>query len=282
MSEWEAPAKLNLDLRLQRLDSRGMHPLRSLVQTIEWCDLLAVEVGDEDQLHLTGPCAESDIPDGGDNLVWKAVQALQLSSRPRLDVVLDKQVASAAGLGGGSSDAAAMLLAMSDLLRLGDDAVRLAAEQVGADVPYFLTGGTAVVEGYGEKISSAPPIGGLAFAVAVPRFELSTPEVYRRWDELDGPVGAEVATAAVPPALRSEGPFRNDLTAAAVSIRPELADWMSDLAERWGRAVMMSGSGPACFAYFLDEDEATHALTAVGENRAKTAALSRPRGAALR
>lgn len=282
MTQWEAPAKLNLDLRLRQRDSKGMHPLRSVVQTVEWCDLLTVEAGDEDVLHLTGPGAESDIPDGGDNLVWKAVQALQLASRPRLYVVLDKWVAAAAGLGGGSSDAAAMLLALADLLHLGDDTVRAAAEQVGADVPYFLTGGTAVVEGYGEVISPAPPITGLAFAVAVPPFELSTPEVYRRWDDLDGPVGSEVPVAAVPPALRPEGPFRNDLTAAAISIRPELADWMADLGERWGRAVMMSGSGPACFAYFLDEDEATGALAAVGEHRAKASASPRPRRVAPR
>lgn len=282
MADWEAPAKINLDLRVRAADSTGRHPVRSLVQTVEWFDVLEVEPGDEDHLEIAGPAADAGIPDGGENLVWKAVEALELDSRPPLFVRLDKQVAVAAGLGGGSADAAAMLEAVADLLGLPEEAVAGAASRVGADVPLFLTGGTVVLEGYGERVTPVAALTGFAVAIAVPPFEIATADVYRRWDRLDRPLGAETTSASLPPTLRSEGPFRNDLTPAALAVRPELADWMSELSQRWGRTVMMSGSGPACFAYFLDEDEAHSAAGEVGEHRAAVAASLRPRGVSPR
>jgi 4-diphosphocytidyl-2-C-methyl-D-erythritol kinase len=282
MADWEAPAKINLDLRLRAADSTGRHPLRSLVQTVEWFDVLEVEPGDEDYLEIAGPAADAGIPDGGENLVWKAVEALELDSRPPLFVRLDKQIAAAAGLGGGSSDAAAMLEAVADLLGLPKEAVAGAASRVGADVPLFLTGGTVVLEGYGERVTPVAALAGFAVAIAVPPFEIATADVYQRWDLLDRPLGAEMPSAVLPPTLRPEGPFRNDLTPAALAVRPELADWMSELSQRWGRTVMMSGSGPACFAYFLDEDEAHSAVGEVGEHRAAVAASLRPRGVSPR
>ena len=278
VAEWEAPAKLNLDLRLRPADARGKHPLRSLVQTIEWVDVLRLEVGDEDQLDISG--AAEGIPEGGENLVWKAVTALGLDSRPPLFIALRKEIAAAAGLGGGSSNAAAMLMAVADLLGVSGDRVEEAARDVGADVPLFLGGGTAVIEGYGERVTPVAALTGFAVAVVVPPFELATTEVYSRWDVLDAPVGAEVPTASLPPTLRPAGPMSNDLTPAAVSLLPELADWMVDLSRRWERGIMMSGSGPACFAYFLDEDEAESALGGLAEHRAAKAAALRPRGIA--
>lgn len=276
MSEWEAPAKVNLDLRVAAADATGRHPLHSLVQTIEWCDLLVMQIGDEDHLELAG--AFTELPDGGDNLVWKAVEALDLTHRPPLHFRLDKHIAAAAGLGGGSADAAAALRAVAAELSIDDEVVRRAATGVGADVPLFLQGGTLVVEGYGERITPLAGLAGFSLGVAVPPFELPTAEVFARWDALDRPVGDETESGALPPSLRSEGPFRNDLAPAALSLRPELGDWMADLSSRWERAVMMSGSGPACFAYFIDEDEAAAAVGATGENRAAVAAPLRPWG----
>lgn len=277
MPEWKAPAKLNLDLRVGRPDARGMHPLHSLVQEVDWCDLLTVEEGDEDRLEVTG----ADLPEGGDNLVWKAVEALRLSTRPPLWIRLDKRIAVAAGLGGGSADAAATLRAVADLLRLDDEAVRAVAARVGADVPFFLVGGTARMEGYGEALTPLRPREGFCFGVAVPPFELSTSRVYRRWDELEGPAGEEIPARHLPPDLRDLGEVGNDLTPAALDLLPELGDWMEELADIWDRPVFMTGSGPACFAYFLDEDEATSALGAVGDHRAGRAAMPR-RGGVVR
>ncbi|MFP3913397.1 MAG: 4-(cytidine 5'-diphospho)-2-C-methyl-D-erythritol kinase [Actinomycetota bacterium] len=119
MGEWEAPAKLNLDLRVAERDSRGKHPLRSVVQAIEWCDVVMIEEGDEDELEVEG----AELPEGGENLVWKAVQALELAYRPPLRIRLDKRIPVAAGLGGGSSDAAAALKAVAELTRLPAETV---------------------------------------------------------------------------------------------------------------------------------------------------------------
>jgi 4-diphosphocytidyl-2-C-methyl-D-erythritol kinase len=279
MSDWEAPAKLNFDLRVAPPDRNGMHPLRSLIQTIEWFDLLTIEVGDEDALHIRG----ADLPDDRENLVWKAADGLGVDNRPPLDVVLEKRIPEAAGLGGGSSDAAAILQAVGrDLLGLPEARVQQVAASVGADVAYFLSGGTAWMEGYGEKVTRLAQVSDFAVAVAVPEFDLATPEVYRRWDELEGPTGPVVEGRDLPPSLRRFGDLRNDLTPAAIDLRPELADWISDLAGRWERPVLMSGSGPSCFAFFLDLGEAGEAAATVAGTRATMAAELRPRGVAPR
>lgn len=276
MSDWQAPAKLNLDLRLDGPDPNGMHPLRSVVQTIDWCDTLAVAEGDEDHLVVEG----ADLDTGRSNLVWRAVDALAWESRPALDLKLTKRVAAAAGLGGGSSDAAALLAALGELGGFPRSRLQTAATGVGSDVAYFLTGGTALMEGYGSEVTPLEPLAGFAVAVVVPPFELSTPEVYRRWDELEGPRGAAVDERFLPPGVRGLLDGGNDLTPAAVSLRPDLGDWLADLAGRWGRPVVMSGSGPSCFAYFLDLDEARGAADDVQGARASVAAQLRGEGVA--
>lgn len=274
MPEWEAPAKVNLDLRVGAIDRNGLHPLRSIVQTVDWLDLLTIEVGDDDILRVEG----ADLPTDGDNLVWKAVSALNPPHRPPLDIQLRKSIPIAAGLGGGSSDAAAVLAAMGDLFAI-DEAARFdAATRVGADVPFLLRGGTALMEGHGERISILDALSGFALGLAVPPFPLATADVYARWDDLERPVGPVIGGAELPPGLRTQDELRNDLTPAAVSLRPELADWITDLAGRWSRPVLMSGSGPACFAFFVDADEAAGAVEAVGEHRGVQAAALRPRG----
>jgi 4-diphosphocytidyl-2-C-methyl-D-erythritol kinase len=278
MVDWIAPAKINLSLEVRPPDQSGYHPIRSLVQSIEWCDLIRIEVGDEDRLVVTG----ADLPDGGDNLVWKAVDRLVGKDRPPLDFLLEKRVAVGAGLGGGSSDAAAALTGVAGLLRIPDDRVAAAAAEVGADVSFFLRGGTAVIEGYGERVSDLPGLRGFAVAVVVPPFELSTPEVYRRWDDLGYPVGRRIQDSDLPPALRGGPDLRNDLTPAALSLRPDLGDWLADLTARWGMVIAMSGSGPSLFGLFPNLDEAESAVGGLPTTaRASAAAALRPSGVAI-
>lgn len=273
-SVWEAPAKLNFSLEVRPPDRTGYHPLRSLCQTIEWVDLLTVSTGDDEVLTVS----DGSLPDDEDNLVWRAVRALVgRPDRPRLMMRLDKSIPAAAGLGGGSSDAAAALRAAAVVFGRSDEQVRDTAPRVGADVPFFLDGGTRWMEGYGEILTEAEPMGGFSVAVAVPRVEISTPEAFRAWDDLEGPVGDVLPARALPPALRHLE-LRNDLTPAAVSLEPELGDWAVDLARRWGRAVAMTGSGSAHFAFFADQDEANAAVGEVSDVRAVFAANLRGRG----
>lgn len=274
--EYFAPAKINLSLRVRPPDRTGYHPLRSLTQTLEHGDTLTADVVDEDRLSIEG----ADLPDDGSNLVWKALDLLG-TARPRLDLRLTKRTPVAAGMGGGSSDAAAALRLGQALLRLKDDVVLRVAPEVGADVTYFLTGGTAWMEGFGEIITPLEPVSGFALAVAVPDFELATPRVYRRWDEMGFPDGQRFPQRALPPALRTMGDFGNDLTPAALDLEPQLGDWMVDLAERWERPVALSGSGPSVFGYFADLEEAVAAAReAPPDARARIAAAPRDHGVA--
>jgi 4-diphosphocytidyl-2-C-methyl-D-erythritol kinase len=280
VSAWEAPAKLNLSLEIRARDESGLHALRSIAQTISWLDLLEVEESGDDSLVVEG----FPVPEGGDNLVWKAVEAAASAAerpRPQLDIRLTKRIAVAAGLGGGSSDAAAALLAMQEMLRLDRDRILAVAPMVGSDVPFLITGGLATVEGHGEAINPLPPISGFAVAVAVPFLELSTVDVYRAWDDLGEPQGRPIEARRLPPALRAFAPLRNDLTPAVMHLAPSLGDLVVDLARAWETPVSMTGSGPALFAYFGSAEEASSAVAAIPwKARAAVGCELRPHGPA--
>ncbi len=263
---WSAPAKVNLSVRVARPRSDGYHPLDSLVQAIDWTDDLAFSYAEEDCLDISG----ADLPDDGDNLVWKAVEALAIAGRPPLRIDLTKRIPAGAGLGGGSSDAACVISALGDRHRIGSDGRRKAAGAVGADVTFFLTGGTARMEGIGDRVTQLDGLSDFVLVVVVPTYRLSTPSVYRAWDRLDYPAADPISPRRLPPSLRAFE-IVNDLTSAAIDLEPQLGDLMSELSDRWERPVMMSGSGSAVFGCFADLDEATDAAgaaTDVGVSRA--------------
>lgn len=275
-----APAKLNLSLQVRSRDSSGMHPIRSLQQSIGWCDILTMEESEADLLTIHG---SDDLPLGEENLVWKAVEALRgrTGVRRAAEFVLWKRIPAAAGLAGGSSDAAAALLLYGGLAGMAAEELAGPAASVGADAPFCLHGGRRWVEGYGERVG--PLIGegeGFWAAAAVPPFPLETARVYEEWDRMGEPQGPRTAGSALPPELRPHGPLFNDLYPAAVGCEPELDDWRAELEDRWGRPVLMSGSGPALFGFFSDRAEAQEALVlAPPEARSAFAAPASDRGA---
>lgn len=272
MKGYEAPGKLNLSLLVGPPQDEGYHPLESLVQTIEWCDLLEVEPRDDVGLDLEVDGADLD---GEQNLVASAFNEAGID---RLSIRLDKRLPVAAGLGGGSSDAAAALLAASDL-RADVKPMEL-APRIGADVALFLSGGTQMMRGFGEQLESLQPLSGFAVAVVVPDYSLSSTAVYERWDRMEGPVGQAIPDRALPPVLRGRIPIRNDLEPAAIDIRPELGDFMGDVRALWGGPVMLTGSGPACFGLFGDVSEATGAAMSVPGTRAAVGVELRDHGVA--
>ena len=258
MSVWLAPAKVNLTLMVGSRSASGLHPVRSLIQTIDWCDRLTVVEGEEDRLEIEG----ADLPDRGDNLVWKAVSALEKEAgvkRPPLRITLKTRLPVGAGLGGGSADAAAALIALGDLLGVSSEKLRMAAASIGSDVPAALLGGTVWAEGFGERVARLPGLSGFAVAVVVPPFPLLTSDVYRMWDDLSEPRGREFPSRYLPPALRRSTPIRNDLTPAALRLRPDLGDLVEAVAGQWERPVAMSGSGSSLFSFFVDAEEAAGA-----------------------
>ncbi len=165
MSLFEAPAKVNLSLHVEPPATDGFHPITSLVQTVDWCDRLEVDEAESEEMTVLG----ADL-DPEDNLVRKAVEAVRLRQPvPPLKLRLRKRIPVGSGFGGGSSDAAATLLAAFSFG--GGDQTGMAdvASSLGADVPLFLVGGTALISGYGEVVEPQPALAGLAIAVAVPR-----------------------------------------------------------------------------------------------------------------
>jgi 4-diphosphocytidyl-2-C-methyl-D-erythritol kinase len=279
MTVYESPAKLNLALHVESPRADGLHPLQSLVQTIDWLDLLEVEESDEDNFVIDG----ADI-DPEDNLVTRSLKTMRgRGFLPPLDIRLDKQIPIGAGLGGGSSNAAATLLAAAEIGRIPRSVAEDVAPSIGADVPLFLTGGTLLMGGIGDQVESVQPLSGFAVAVAVPAFEMPTVDVYRRWDEMESPEGETIAPRLLPPGLRDGIPIRNDLTPAVFDLEPTMADFMADLRIRWGGPVLMTGSGSGCFGFFPDPDEATDAARSVEDlGRASVGARLRPNGVAPR
>lgn len=259
MTVYTAPAKLNLSLLVSPPARNGYHPLDSLVQTIQWCDSLSVDQGEgSDSLEVEGSGPVED------NLVMRAVTILrEWGDVPPLAFELTKEIPMGAGLGGGSSDAAAALVAAADAAALPDDAVAAAATRVGADVALFLRGGSQLMRGFGEELHEVAPLTGFAVAVVMPEFPLATADVYRRWDELEGPEGWEIPDPELPPTLRGRMPMRNDLLPAALDLQPLLGDFIADVRSVWGAPVAMTGSGSACFGYFTTIDEAADAARSV-------------------
>lgn len=265
MIDYEAPAKLNLSLLVHPPDSSGMHPIESLVQTIDLLDRLEFSEADEDSFQCVGADLDPD-----DNLVVAAIAAVREKGQvPPLAIRLEKSIPLEAGLGGGSADAAAAVLGAVELGGLDEMLPSELAPEIGADVALFLNGGTQLITGFGEHLDPQRPLSGFAVAVVVPEFGLSTADVYRRWDEMEGPKGEPVERGALPPVLRDGMPMRNDLLPAVLDLEPRLGDFIADVRSVWGSAVLLTGSGAACFGFFGDAVEAADAARSIAGTRAR-------------
>jgi 4-diphosphocytidyl-2-C-methyl-D-erythritol kinase len=230
-----ARAKLNLDLEVLSRDNDGFHQIRTRIQAVALHDLLELEPAeDRTTLKTTGLSMKQET----DNTVLKAHEALERATGRKLPTSfhLHKRIPPGAGLGGASSDAAAALRGLTTIHGLKIDLEGVAAS-VGADVPFFLKGGTARAEGRGERLNRLPLEQGW-FAIAWPGIELLTSAVYRAWDEVKG-----------------DGP--NQLTRAAISVAPELQDFKRALGDGW----QMTGSGSAFFLRAADQKTATKAVS---------------------
>jgi 4-diphosphocytidyl-2-C-methyl-D-erythritol kinase len=255
-----AYAKVNLSLHVGA-GGGPRHPVSGLFQSIGWADRLTLEEAEED---VIAGSEGRPIVAGEDNLAWRAAVAVRglAEAKAAMALTLDKEIPVAAGLGGGSADAAAALVLAGRLWGVGPEAQATLAATLGSDVPFCLAGGLAHVSGTGEVVEPLEPSGGYALALVVPPVEVSTAAVYSTWDRLDGPTGRPIGGSDLPPALRGLGPLRNDLYPAAVAVAPEIDEWRAEMVSRWGRAVILTGSGPTLFAFFVDEAEAAASLEA--------------------
>ncbi len=229
-----APAKLTLSLRVTGVRSDGYHELASEMVSIDLADELVIEA-DPTKIEIVMEAldpdlvARSSVPMGPNNLIWKALRAVGRGGRVRLT----KRIPAAGGLGGGSSDAAA-------ILRWASQRDLGTAMRLGSDVPFCVIGGRAFVEGRGERITPLP-FEPRSFILLVPPFLMSTATVYAAWDRLHGRRGnGQVVDREAAAPL-------NDLTTAALATDARLAQWRDAFARLVGRAPRLAGSGPTWF-----------------------------------
>ncbi|HTV45897.1 MAG TPA: 4-(cytidine 5'-diphospho)-2-C-methyl-D-erythritol kinase [Stellaceae bacterium] len=264
-----APAKINLYLHVTGRRADGYHLLDSLVAFADFGDRVTARPAASLSLDLGGPQAAGLAAIGPDNLVLRAARLLadHAGITPGAALHLYKTLPVASGVGGGSSDAAAALRVLTRLWRLAGDQQSLVplAARIGADVPVCLFARPAWVGGSGERIEPAPALPAVGIVLANPGIELSTAAVFAA---RCGPFGAAGRFAPMPrdaaglaAALRS---CRNDLTAAAVGLVPEIAAVLAALTRLPGALLTrMSGSGATCFALFADRTAADRACAAL-------------------
>jgi 4-diphosphocytidyl-2-C-methyl-D-erythritol kinase len=265
------PAKINLCLGVGPVRDDGYHPLATVYQAVDLHDEVRATIRDDDEITVT---VHSDldvqseiavVPENDDNLAVKAARLLRERTGVSfgVDLAIRKVIPVAGGMAGGSADAAAALVACNEAWGTGlsKAALEVLAGRLGSDVPFLLHGGNAVGAGRGETVSPVLARGSYHWVFAMARVGLSTRAVFEEFDRLNA--GAGVPDPVVPDALlaalRAGDPLAlgaalsNDLTEAALSLRPELEDTLSIGIEAGALGAILSGSGPT--AMFLASDE---------------------------
>lgn len=266
-----APAKINLFLHVGAVDADGYHPLSSLIAFADVGDRVSVEPADRLSLTVEGPFG-AGLGATDDNLILRALRRLGEAcdiGEPKLKVTLDKRLPIAAGLGGGSSDAGAVLKLARDVLAidLDDAALEAVAGVVGADGPMCLRMRTAWAEGRGDVLTDEPRLPPLPAVLFNPGVPSPTGAVYRAYDA--GPVRAadrpapphDWSIAAVIDWLSAR---RNDLEAPALALTPAIGAALSAVAATGQIALTrMSGSGATVFGLYPSDDAAQSAARAL-------------------
>lgn len=262
------PAKINLQLAVGPLQPSGYHELATVFQAVSLYDDVTVRPGATGSgISVSASGDEvSEIPTGPDNLAARAAAVLADATDrvPDVEIHIAKGIPVAGGMAGGSADAAATLVACDVLWGTGlsRDELESLAENLGSDVPFLLSGGTAIGTGRGEQLTSVLAVGRFDWVIATSHLGLSTPEVYGRFDELAGDVPPPEVDGALMAALRSGDPaalglaLSNDLQAPAISLRPSLAPLLEEGLAAGALGAIVSGSGPTVAFLVADEDAA--------------------------
>lgn len=277
MLEILTPAKINLFLLVGERRPDGYHPICSLMEKVSLYDRLRLESGGPPGVKLVSEGLSEALPPG-ENIVEKAARLLlaetgEDSSGSGAAFDLAKQIPAAAGLAGGSSDAAAALKLLMKSFAFEVDEARLAAiaRQLGADVPFFLKPGPCLAEGAGEELMPVDLPSSYHAVIAVPAVGLSTAEVYRLFDEMcpdrartfnERSKHARAGITSIPDIKALSELLVNDLEIPAVSLCPEIEFIKGDLLAAGAEGALMSGSGPSVFGLFAGKNSAEAAASA--------------------
>lgn len=263
-----APAKINWSLEVLGRRDDGYHEVHSVLQTIDLSDVIEVTPAPELRLDVEGQHEASE-----DDLLLRAARLLHEESGYKEGALirLSKEIPVAAGLGGGSSDAAALLRGLNQLWGLGWGRERLAslAAMVSSDAPFFLWGGTALAQGRGERITPLPDVAALPLLLVMPPWSLpaKTARMYASLDPGDFSDGSR--TQRLVEALHNGKRPRDDLLynafeRVAYKVWPQLAQYRDALLEAGARRVHLAGSGPALFVLADNEQRQRLLKTKLG------------------
>lgn len=289
-----APGKINVYLKVGALLEDGYHDVVTAYQAVSLTENVRAAAADDFSVAFSGTIDSSALPTDGSNLAIRAATLLARRSGYRRGVHLEieKNIPIAGGMGGGSADAAATLVACdalwgTDLTR--EELLELAV-LLGSDVPFALTGGTAIGAGRGDQLSPALAKGQFQWVLAFADFGMSTPEVYRELDRHRDRHSQDIFPATVRPqvdasvlqALRAGDPqmlaevLHNDLQAPALHLEPELAEVIELGEENGALAGMVSGSGPTIAFLAADLDSALELQIALSAARLTVARATGP------
>ncbi|MBI1871062.1 MAG: 4-(cytidine 5'-diphospho)-2-C-methyl-D-erythritol kinase [Chlamydiae bacterium] len=267
-----SPAKVNLFLEVIRKREDGYHDLKTVFQEIDLCDEIEVSLWDKKEIRISTNV--SDIPTDSTNLAYRAAQAfLEIVGIDRgVHIRIDKKIPVAAGLGGGSSNAAATLKALTKLFQtdLPKDKIFQIARQLGADVPFFLMGGTALGEGIGDQLTPLDISPSLDFLLVNPNFKVPTPRVYRALKlgetKINLDIHRMVASLKKTNLRELSSLLYNRLEEVVFESFPQLGEIKEVLKRLGAEGVLLSGSGPTLFALVGSPEEGLKIQTQFHKN----------------
>jgi len=253
-----AYAKINLSLSVLGRREDGYHDILSVMQTVGLADRVTVAAEGSRTTAITLNASLPYVPRDEKNTAWKAAEVFlrYTGITAKADIFIGKHIPVGAGLAGGSADAAAVLLALDKIFdtRLPGNELIQIGKAVGADVPFCLTGGTARVEGIGERITRLPPSPGCHIVLCKPNRSIRTKDVFELFDKLKPETGK----------------MPNDLEPVTTKLCGEVAGIKRELLAAGAKTASMTGSGPTVFGLFDDEKEAITTAEGLRQKYAET------------
>jgi len=260
----KAPAKVNYRLDVLRRRPDGYHDLRMVMQRVNLCDEVEIALSDTPGIRVV--CDVPGAPDGEGNIAWRAADALLTLSGKTvgIDIAISKKIPIGAGLGGGSSDAATVLMGVNELLELSlsEERLREIGVKLGADVPFFIFKKTAIAEGIGDVLTALEGMPKLWVVLVNPGIHVSTGWVYQSL-RLTGEKVADIIPRSYVSADDVCAILSNDLEQVTFERHPELPALKEELLAVGAAGALMSGSGSTVFALFAEEKAAKEAAAEI-------------------
>lgn len=282
----EAPAKINWYLAIKSRRPDGYHELETGMQKLQLADILHISIAEKRGVHLS--CPGSDLPADENNLAYQAAKVFfeKIGEKQGVEIILDKKIPVAAGLGGGSSDAAAVLRGLNLLFATGLNVKRLLelAKPLGADVPFLVRNYNAAwATGIGDHLEEVPPLLVDWIVLVNPGFPVSTKWVYENFALTTGGnpyiLGREIEYGKQQGMFVKNAALRlfNDLESVTINRFPEIGAIKAELLADGAMGALMSGSGPTVFGLFKEKGDAVHSYESFKYRYGNNVFLTRPR-----